>query len=379
VVDTKLRGGNDVHNAKWARFISGTISGEISRVDDYVQSTWTITVAPAYTLTVPSLATYELWLAEFNPARIDEFINQAILDTYGRAYDPVESLALHTGSRFARFDVPSGIKAISQVYYRAKVASQEIHSCDSAWNESVAAGLTAAVDTEIKWRGNSSLRITVAASAAASALITDNLTALDISGKTHIEFWCRSSIAVLAGGIHLLLDDTASGVSPLETLALPALVANTDTFVRLALANPHLDTAIISVGVRFTTDNGASVFWIDDVEAINHDTAVWEPVSRRAWWLEKETGDLLLTEEGRVDVGYSLLKLLGGDAPALLAADSDVCEIDESYVIARATELALESVRAIKESYGAQADRWAARATLARRSLHRLQGARKVS
>src|SRR3990167_3348577 len=326
VIDNRLRGGNDALNGRWVRFTSGTLNGEVSRADDYVQSSTDITVAPAYTLTVPSGASYELWPAEFQPARVDEFTSQAILDTYGGAYDPVESLALHTGGGrspsassvssgiprtggFSRFDVPSGIKAIEQVYHRDSVASQVLHDCERVFDEQVDSGLTAALDDEIKWRGSNSLKVTVAAGAAASAKVTDSITSIDISGKTHIEFWCRSTFAALAAGIHLLLDDTAACASPVETLALPALVADTDTFVRIALANPQSDTAIISVGVRFTTDNGAQTFWIDDIQAVNDNTAIWERVSRRGWSLEKGTGDLLLSEEARVDLGYALLKL----------------------------------------------------------------------
>ena len=95
VIDTKLRGGNDAHNGKWVRWTSGTLDGEVSRADDYVQSSTDITVAPAFSATVPSGASYELWPVDYQPARIADFINQGILDTYGRAYNPVESLALH--------------------------------------------------------------------------------------------------------------------------------------------------------------------------------------------------------------------------------------------------------------------------------------------
>ena len=156
-------------------------------------------------------------------------------------------------------------------------------------------------------------------------------------------------------------------------------MANTDTFVRIALANPQSDTAIISVGVRFTTDNGAQTFWIDDVQVVHHDTAIWRPVSRRGWRLEPDAGDIILTDEARTDIGYALLKLVGGDAPALLSADSDVNEIDDNYVISRATELGFSSAASVKEIYATQALTWAARAATARKSLHRLRSPRKVS
>ena len=101
--------------------------------------------------------------------------------------------------------------------------------------------------------------------------------------------------------------------------------------------------------------------------------------SSRGLRLEPDTGDIIFTEEARGDLGYALLKLVGGDAPALLAADTDVAEVDETYIIARATELAFGSAGHVKEVYLQQSDRWALRAERARKALHRLRGARKVA
>ena len=42
----------------------------------------------------------------------------------------------------------------------------------------------------------------------------------------------------------------------------------------------------------------------------------------------------------KVRGGYALLKITGGDKPALLSSDSATTEIDDSYIIARATGLA---------------------------------------
>ena len=42
-------------------------------------------------------------------------------------------------------------------------------------------------------------------------------------------------------------------------------------------------------------------------------------------------------------MGYKLLKIKGGDKPALLTSDSATSEIDDGYVINKATALALSS------------------------------------
>ena len=42
-------------------------------------------------------------------------------------------------------------------------------------------------------------------------------------------------------------------------------------------------------------------------------------------------------------IGYSLIKLTGGDKPTLLTSDSDTTEISEEYIIAQAITTALVS------------------------------------
>ena len=58
VVDTTLRGGDDAHNGKWMVQTSGTNDEEIRQISDYTQSSTDMTVAPAFSNTVASGATY---------------------------------------------------------------------------------------------------------------------------------------------------------------------------------------------------------------------------------------------------------------------------------------------------------------------------------
>jgi hypothetical protein len=140
----------------------------------------------------------------------------------------------------------------------------------------------------------------------------------------------------------ILLDDSASCASPLETLSVPALSADTWTYVRIALANPELDTAIISIGLKYgiTSDFGACQIRIDDIKVVENDTAVYEIFPKHLWKIDRSARDLVLTDSGRTEAGYALLKITGGDKPALLSTDAGTSEIDDAYIIARATALA---------------------------------------
>ena len=75
VFDTKLRGGNESKNGRHIRITSGSLDGQESRVSDYAQSTGDMTVATAFSGNPASGVSYELWLAEFSPVNIEEFIN----------------------------------------------------------------------------------------------------------------------------------------------------------------------------------------------------------------------------------------------------------------------------------------------------------------
>jgi hypothetical protein len=184
----------------------------------------------------------------------------------------------------------------------------------------------------------------IGSGAAAGDFVTDSISSTDLSKYDTIEMWIKSTVATSAGNLKLLLDNSASCASPLETLSIPALTADTWTFVRISLSNPETDTAIISVGLEYDSDLGACTVWVDDIRAVVHDSGIWEQLPQRLWRIDKPNRDLYLTEEGRNRVNYSLIKLIGGDEPALLTSDSDTNEIDDQYVISQSTGLAIQSM-----------------------------------
>ena len=344
IVDNTLTGGDDNHNGKWVVFndANGT-SGQVTRVSDYVASTTTLTVAPVLAAQTATSDTYELWDDIYPPARIDDFINQAIMDTIGHAWDPVEKLDLHTDGTTQRFDVPSGVSMIKDLYYRAKVDYERLHACAVAFDETIDSDITVSLDTKDKKQGTQSNKFVIAAGASAGDLATDSITSKNISGYDYIEFWVKSTVATSAGNLKLHLDDTASCASPVESISIPALTADTWTFVRDQIDNPELCSAIISVGLEYDSDLGACTVWLDDISAVKNDSAQWEKIPRNLWRIDKEAKDIVFDNYAHSVARYSLLKIVGGDKPVLLTSDSATSEINEQFIIARATGLALAS------------------------------------
>ena len=344
LIDNLVRGGDDSQNGKWIYYTtSGNNSEKVTRVSDYVQSSTTMTLSPALAASTAADDTYEVWDDAYSPSVINEFINQAIIDATGHAYDPVEKLDLHGDGHSARLDIPSGISMVSRVDYRAAVDSVDIHDSESTFDEKTDSDFTQSLDTQDRKSGNSALKFVIAAGASAGDFVTDSISSLDLSKYDTLEFWIKSTVATSSGNLKILLDNTASCASPLETLSVPALTADTWKFCRVSLANPETDSAIISVGFEYDSDLGACTVWLDEVKVVRNDSAIWATLSRRAWRLDKEAADLVLTMDGRQSVGSRLIKLVGGDKPALLTADSTATEVDDQFVIAKATALALSA------------------------------------
>lgn len=349
VVDNTLTsGGNDRFNGQWLVLQdadASTNDGIIRRITDssVTSNVYTLTFMPSAGAAVVANDTYEIWDDRFPPQRINDFINQSIIDATGHAYTVKEDISLHGDGTTSRLDIPTTIQMVQRVEYRSQVSSTVIHRCDSLFDEATDSDFTQALDTQNRKQGTSSLKLTIAVGASAGDLVSDSITSKDLSKYDTVEMWVKSTVDTSLGNLKLLLDDSASCASPVETLEIPALTAGTWTFVRMSLATPHLDTAIISVGLEYDADLDACVVNIDDIVAVQADTAVWRPLDRRAWHIDRQQRDLILHDDGRSALGYRLVKLIGGAKPALLTSDSATNEIDDQYVINRTTGMALAS------------------------------------
>ena len=112
----------------------------------------------------------------------------------------------------------------------------------------------------------------------------------------------------------------------------------------MSLGNPESDDAIASIGLEHDADLGAGVtVWLDDISVVRNDTSYWRKIPRNLWKIYREANDIVFDEYLDGLVPYTLLKLVGGDKPALLSSDSTSTEIDDSYVIQNTTGLSLSS------------------------------------
>lgn len=148
-----------------------------------------------------------------------------------------------------------------------------VEDCEDVFSELVDADNTVTVNTDKKVGVYSNRFVIAAGMAAGDIAATEAIAALNLSGAYGIRMWIKSSVAAAAGNLQLLLDETANCASPSETINIPALAANEWREVLLPLASAAADrNAIISVGLKYTTDLGACTIFIDDLRAVYSQT-----------------------------------------------------------------------------------------------------------
>ena len=342
-----LENTDDYINGRQVRFTSGTNDGELRVVDNYTGSTTTGAtrgdVLPAATADGDTL---ELWDTDVKYAIVLDALNRAVQSIPRKGAPPLRDISLHTSSAINTYAIPSTTAGISQIQVRLNHKNKVIHNVDSLWTEQGTVGsVTSTLETEDRREGSGSNKHVLAAGLAAGTIIaSEAISSTDLSRFTHVEFWMKSTVATTAGDLQLLLDDTAACASPLETIDVPALTANTWELVRVALANPGSDTAIISVGLKHTNDIGAATVHIDSIRVTQNDTGDWVSIHRNAWSVDKDARTFSI-DYNNAPAGstYALVKILGVKKPTELNADATECDIEPEYIVFRSIAILLRS------------------------------------
>ena len=341
LLDTTLLGGDDHYNGWWIVFTSGTNDGSIKRISDYTASTGTITWIGAVGASSATNDTYELWEPHYPPDRIHGFINDSIIERTPRASVIDEDISNHGHIRDSRYDVPSAMVGVSQVDYRYGFSKKQVEKASSSWTAGSSVTITA--DTEDHKANNSAIRMYLSSVSAATVGYKD-ITAIDLRKYDTLEFWFKSSVTHAAGDLTIVLGEGSALGTPRETINIPAATARTWTYMRVDLANPELLSSIASVGLKFVTGTSTRYIWINDIKAVETESAVYNRLWSGAWRAEEETRKIFLTEAARKEVGYNLIRLVGMKKPDLLSSDSDTANMSPSLIIARATRNALISL-----------------------------------
>lgn len=364
----------------WALATSGTYDGQERPTSDFTSSTGTVTTATAFGGKIVAAVTYEIH--PFRPSRIMTKLNEAIKRTR-YLFRVITDESVSTRSNQYSYPVPSSIIGDPREIWisSANFSNTIIHACDVAWDELVDGDATVTLDDIDYQEGTASNKFTIAAGMSAADIIaTDSISALDLSDAIGVEFDIKCSVAASAGALQLLLDEHASCASPSETLSAPALTADVWQHVTVLFTGATTTRdAIISVGLKYTTDLGACTVWIDNIKAI--DTLPQETVANmedwtKLWfWLYDATNSKVrfpyALPEGRklrmIGPGYLTTLSTTLTTTASTASTTETSEPDARHLYAMALESLFNDIVALSsESIAAQAkekrDEWAARA-----------------
>ena len=336
---------DDYVNGWYWRGTSGTNDGAIRLINDYVGSTTTGTLrGDVLAATVADGDTYELWHRDLDPTRVHNAINRAIRAIPRRGAPPLRDISIHTSSAINNFSIPTSVVGINNIQVRLNQTEKVIENCDGAWSESSGTGVTVSAETEDRREGAASNKFVLAGSATAGDIIASQKVSLDLSKFTHAEFWFKSTVTLTSGQVKLVLSTTANAATETELLSLPAITAGTWTYVRLALANPLSDSAIISVGFEYDVDIGAVTYQVDAIRGTVANSEDWVTIHRNAIKWDKDNRSFSITyADAPAGASYALIKLSGVKKPTELDADATSCDVEPEYLINKATAMLLRS------------------------------------
>jgi hypothetical protein len=184
--------------------------------------------------------------------------NRVGIDVSGRNGDKIAAEAISFGSAVER----RGAKTVG--VHMGKI----LDDCQAAWTAKANVTSTAEVaGKKVNAKGGKHI---IAGVFATGLVATHDFASIDLSSYKYVGFWIYSDIAVAAGVLQLVLDDTAACASPVESLDIPALPAGQWRYVKLAFAGAGATrNAILSVGINAFSDPGAATVFIDDIRAGN--------------------------------------------------------------------------------------------------------------
>jgi len=343
LVDANLPEANDYYNKQDLAIYAGTHKDNVRAISDWDLTSHTLTFA-TLTTAVDTTDLAELHV-KFTTAQYNDVINRAInkaADIYLH-HNVDETLVLEAykkGEQRAmkrEYEIPAGFDYIKDVFIEAS-GTHALIDCEAVWTD-LDTDVTAALDDEDYQEGSNSMKFSVGAGISDGDVIgsKDLSAAEDLSMYQKISFWIKASGALAAADLELLLAADSAVATPIETIELPAVTANTWTFVRATLAAPASDTAILSIGFEYDANKKANVIWIDDIRAVLDGQPRFEkPLDSRSWSIIKASTPLLKLDSSVGVTPGRALRLTGQTHQAVLSLDADTCAVPPEFIIDQA-------------------------------------------
>lgn len=201
-----------------------------------------------------------------------------------------------------------------------------VDNCDAnpvEWADGSGGDVTPSRNTTSPQDGTAFVRLTVGAGAGVELLAYHDISSVNLTAYDSIGLWIRSSVATNSGDFQFVVDNTSACASPLETINIPALTANTWTWVNLAFVTPANLTAVVSIGIKQAVDKGACTIDIDQIVVGD-------------WSDQVSVGDFFKVGSGSVHTGATWYEVLTVDSDTqitLTAVYAGSSADQQAYVI----------------------------------------------
>jgi hypothetical protein len=280
---------------------------------------------------------------------VHDFINQSIAETTRKGAVQQLDESFHTGGGVNAFPLYSAWTGVQNVLWRSSYVGEQINSLDAPMT-ALSSDATVTTDTTDYREGAGSAKVVVSSGAsAAEDLAESSFAAVDARGYDRLEYWYKVNSPTTSSTFILrLLQD---GVSH-EGRPIPGTVGDSWTYAVVQLSAPEFNDAITAVRIGTgSSDGGSATVWVDDVKLVRRNSEVWHTVPRDFWGIDQGSRKLMFTPDAQLP--YVKLRALGVRAPALLDADSEVCEVESQYVV---NSVAAKVLRARADRRGSARD-----------------------
>lgn len=191
--------------------------------------------------------------------------------------------------------------------------SEESTEDDCETNWTAAANVTSALDATDFKEGSNSVKLTVGAAFTTGVVAYHDAAFGDLTDYGFVRLWIKSSVATTAGQLQFLIDNTSACASPLETIDIPALAADTWTIVILEIDDPTALGAVASIGLNAASDPGEAIIRIDEIKFVKEFattsdddmvsfTSIRDTTQTDLWWIFSDGVNAIKKWTGSSDI-----------------------------------------------------------------------------
>lgn len=286
----------------------------------------------------------ELWTdARWGPIRVNRFIDQAVRECIRRIYIYAPPLYYNVTARSRMIPLPDDWAMVQSIFGRRNFgwghSYEFIYSTEEFTSNDANTEIT---QERYDYRGTfPSTRITELQGS--DPTVSVEFSTRRLTGMTHYEGWFKAT-GDITGITMRVYDEDDTDLIGQDITVLDADAVGDWEYVQIPIAEAaKLENASkIVFTIRRFRFAGDGEVWFNGLWGVDQDSVNWQEYDRRAWQLEHSKREIEIFPQREWDgAPWSLVRIVGGKDPAPYPDDETDNDIDDWFLICRATDLAL--------------------------------------